>query len=150
MQLAKSVKRLNNSFHLELPVTPFEFGRVNILAISLRAYQKSLKGTEWKICMIDINEVEIINNPDESRFEAHVEGHLAVLDYQQDDEKITYIHTGVPAEIEAQGIGTKLAKTGLDYARDNGLDVIPLCPFVVAYIRAHPEYQSLVRHGSDI
>jgi predicted GNAT family acetyltransferase len=99
--------------------------------------------------MIDINEVEIINNPDESRFEAHVEGQLAVLDYRQDEEKIIYIHTGVPAEIEARGIGTKLAKTGLEYARDNGLDVIPLCPFVAAYIRAHPEYQSLVRHGPD-
>ena len=38
--------------------------------------------------MIDINEIEVINNSDESRFEAHVAGHLAVLDYRQDDQEI--------------------------------------------------------------
>jgi predicted GNAT family acetyltransferase len=32
----------------------------------------------------------------------------------------------------------------LDYARTQGLQVVPLCSFIAGYIRKHPEYQDLV------
>jgi predicted GNAT family acetyltransferase len=32
----------------------------------------------------------------------------------------------------------------LDDIRSRGLKVVPLCPFVAAYIRRHPEYEDLV------
>jgi len=37
-----------------------------------------------------------------------------------------------------------LAQAGLEYARDHGLKVIPVCPYVIAYLTKQPEYQSLV------
>jgi len=37
-----------------------------------------------------------------------------------------------------------LAQAGLEYARDHGLKVIPVCPYVMAYLTKQPEYQSLV------
>jgi len=51
----------------------------------------------------------------------------------------------VPPALEGRGIAGKLARAALDYARERKLSVIPRCPFVAAYIRKHPEYQSLVR-----
>ena len=33
----------------------------------------------------------------------------------------------------------------VDSARARGLSVVPLCPFVAAFIRRHPEYADLVR-----
>ncbi len=93
---------------------------------------------------IDLDNLEIVNNETAHRFEAQVGEYLAVIDYILKEEYIVYTHTGVPEEIGGQGIAGKMAHTVLEYARDNDLQVVPQCPFVAAYIRRHPEYQSLV------
>jgi predicted GNAT family acetyltransferase len=40
-------------------------------------------------------------------------------------------------------VGSALAKHVLDYARENKLRVMPLCPFIKAYIDRHPEYADI-------
>ena len=57
---------------------------------------------------------------------------------------IIFTHTEVPAALEGRGIGGALAKAGLEFARANQLQVVPLCPFVRSYIERKPEYQPLV------
>ena len=88
--------------------------------------------------------VEVVHNEAERRFEARVDGHLAVLEYTSRPGVILFTHTGVPEAIEGQGVGSQLAEAGLAYARAQGLRVVPLCAFVAEYIDGHPEYQSLV------
>ena len=46
--------------------------------------------------------------------------------------------------MEGKGIGTALARAGLDHARDEGLVVKPMCPFVAAFVKRHPEYEPLL------
>ncbi|MGZ3710077.1 MAG: GNAT family N-acetyltransferase [Bdellovibrionota bacterium] len=46
--------------------------------------------------------------------------------------------------MEGRGIGNVLARTALDYARSNGLRVVPRCKFISAFIKRHAEYQDLV------
>jgi len=87
---------------------------------------------------------EVTHNIEKGRFEMTVDGHLAELDYILKGEIIIFTHTGVPPTIGGRGLGSKLVKTGLDYARENGLKVRSLCWFVSKYIRHHPEYQILV------
>src|SRR3712207_7478230 len=48
-------------------------------------------------------------------------------------------HTEVDDQFEGRGIGSALARGELDAARADGLDVLPLCPFMAAYIRDHPD-----------
>lgn len=69
----------------------------------------------------------------------------AVLQYRRDPRAIAFLHTEVPEAFRGQGIAQKLAQTGLEFARSERLNVIPLCPFVNAYIKRHPEYQPLVK-----
>lgn len=90
-------------------------------------------------------EITIRHNTAARRFETQQEGSLAVLDYRQAAGVLTLVHTGVPSELEGQGIGGRLAKAALEYAREQGLQVIPQCPFVAAYIERHPEYADLVQ-----
>ena len=87
----------------------------------------------------------MLHNQEAHHFELTVDGHLAVLDYMLVGEIIIFTHTGVPPAIGGQGLGSKLVKTGLDYARENELKVRSLCWFVSKYIRLHPEYQELVK-----
>ena len=55
----------------------------------------------------------------------------------------------MPAALEGRGIGGALAKAGLEFARANHLQVVPLCPFVRSYIERKPEYQPLVSVGTS-
>lgn len=89
-------------------------------------------------------ELEIHDNPEASRYEARVGGQLAVAEYMLTGPNITFTHTEVPVELEGQGIASALARFALDDARARGLAVIPLCPFITAYIQRHREYQPLV------
>jgi uncharacterized protein len=88
---------------------------------------------------------EITHNAENHRFEMTVDGHLAVLNYMLKGEIIIFTHTGVPPAIGNRGLGSQLVKNGLDYARENRLQVRSLCWFVSKYIRLHPEYQDLLR-----
>lgn len=91
--------------------------------------------------------VQVVNNPAASRFETRVDGHLGVLEYEMAPGTIIFLHTGVPDELEGHGVGSQLAKTGLDYARAENLRVVSDCPFVSSYIERHPEYRPLLVRG---
>jgi predicted GNAT family acetyltransferase len=93
---------------------------------------------------IEVEKLQVIHNTDANRFEIRVDGHLAELDYLRTGSVITFTHTAVPSALEGQGIGSKLVRAGLDYARENGLRVISLCWFVTRYMRRKPEYGDLV------
>jgi predicted GNAT family acetyltransferase len=92
----------------------------------------------------DEQEITVTNNEAKQRYEASVDGHLAVLTYERQGDSIIYLHTGVPSAVAGRGIANLLARTALDEARAQKLVIVPLCPFVAVYIRRHPEYLSLV------
>jgi predicted GNAT family acetyltransferase len=87
----------------------------------------------------------VIHNPEAGRFEIRKDDHLAVLEYHLSDGKIVFTHTGVPEALGGQGIGSLLARAGLDYARTQSFTIEPLCSFIAGYIQKHPEYQNLVK-----
>lgn len=93
---------------------------------------------------IAIDDLEVVHNPERHRFEIRYGNDLAQLQYRLREGAIVYVHTEVPPSLERHGIAGKLAKHGLDYARANGLRVVPLCPYVAAYIEQHPQYADLV------
>ena len=92
---------------------------------------------------IDSNELKVINNEEASRFEVRFGDLVAFAAYKLSNNIITFTHTIVPIELEGQGIGRKLAETGLGYAHEHNLKVIPQCPFISGFIRKNPQYQPL-------
>ena len=92
--------------------------------------------------------IAVVNNIAAGRFEANLEGRLAVAEYRLGDGVIEFVHTDVPRELEGRGVASQLARAGLDYARAAKLGVVPRCPFFAAWIGKHAEYQDLVREPS--
>jgi uncharacterized protein len=95
-----------------------------------------------------LNEI-LVSNPNQrsglrSRFELEEKGETAYLEFEIDGEWITLWHTEVPEALRGQGIAAMLAKTALEYARDNTLKVDVVCPLVANYISKNPEYQPLI------
>jgi predicted GNAT family acetyltransferase len=93
---------------------------------------------------IDVAQLHVRNNEIEHRFEIEAAGELAMLEYRRAGDRIIYIHTAVPPALEGHGIAGRLAQHALDHAREQGLSVVPRCPYVRAYIAQHPEYEDLV------
>ena len=89
----------------------------------------------------------VVNNEKEQRYELRLDAHLAFSRYRRNGDEIAFVHTEVPEELGGRGIGSELVRGALDDVRAKGLRVIPLCPFVRAYIARHPEYLEIVDEG---
>ena len=87
---------------------------------------------------------EVVDNPEQDRFELTVDGSTAIAGYRMQSDRIAFTHTEVPPELEGQGVGSALVKGALDQVRTRGLRVDPLCSFVRHYVETHPEVQDLV------
>jgi len=87
---------------------------------------------------------QVVDNPAAGRFELRVGDQLGFLNYRRDGNLLHLIHTEVPAEVEGEGYGSALARGALEHARAAGLQVVPSCRFVRAYLERHPEYAPLV------
>ena len=85
------------------------------------------------------------DNAARHRFEMDVDGHVAFSEYRRDGDVLTVLHTEVPKELNGRGIGSALVRGILDRARAQGLKVVPVCPFVKAYLGKHPEYADLLK-----
>jgi predicted GNAT family acetyltransferase len=95
--------------------------------------------------MPEIPTYAIRDNVEKQRFEADVgDGSLAIAEYRIGDGRIAFTHTEVPHAHGGRGIGTALIRFALNWARNRGLKVAPICPFVAAFIKAHVEEQDLL------
>ena len=65
-------------------------------------------------------------------------------------EAVTVYHTEVAPEAEGKGLAKKLLDAMVAYAREKQLQVVPLCPYVLAQFKRHPdEYADLWKHTTD-
>jgi predicted GNAT family acetyltransferase len=89
--------------------------------------------------------MEVVNNRERGRFELQLsDGDLAFADFHLIAGQVIFPHTVVPVAHEGQGLGSKLAKASLDWAREEGLSVVPQCSFYVTYMKRHSETHDLL------
>ena len=85
----------------------------------------------------------IHHDPVHSRFESRVDGRLCVADYWRAGDVLVMTHTEVPHELQGRGIAAALVEAALEEARRLHLKIDPRCSYVRAYMKRHPETQSL-------
>ena len=88
---------------------------------------------------------EVVDHPEAHRYEVLADGELAgFAEYQLSPGEILFIHTEIDEAYEGMGIASVLIRHVLDDARERGLAVLPLCPFVRGWIGRHEDYLGLV------
>lgn len=92
---------------------------------------------------------EVRDNPELDRYEVLLDDSVAgFAAYRLAESRITFTHTEIDPAHEGAGLGSVLARGALDDARERGLSVVPLCPFIAGYIRRHPDEYADVLHPS--
>jgi predicted GNAT family acetyltransferase len=91
-------------------------------------------------------EIEQIEEENKGRFEA--------IENKKQAGKITYTwagqhkiiidHTEVNPDFKGEGVAKKILNATIDFAKENKLKVIPLCPFAKSVIEKTPEYQEVL------
>ncbi len=87
---------------------------------------------------------EVVDNTAMSRFEIRLGGTLAgFAEYQRANDLVVFSHTEIREGLKGKGLATHLITESLDMVRAQDLRVLPLCPFVIAFMAAHPEFAEL-------
>ena len=69
---------------------------------------------------------------------------LASMTYSHaGNDKFIIDHTEVDASLKGQGVGYKLVEAAVNYARENNLKIMPLCPFADAVFKKKSEYNDV-------
>jgi predicted GNAT family acetyltransferase len=95
---------------------------------------------------VNSDEITVVHRPDERRYELLVGGeHAGELVYRdRGGNVLAFLHTEVDQGLQRRGLGSALVAGALDDARRRGFRVVPLCPFVDAYVRRHPKHVDLI------
>lgn len=90
----------------------------------------------------------VTDHAERHRYEISVGGRVVGhAEYQDVAGARLMPHTEVAEGHEGEGLGGQLVRFALDDIRSRGLHVLPMCPFVAAFIREHREYVDLVQPG---
>jgi len=83
--------------------------------------------------------IVVEHEPGNQRFIVRLPGGDAELTYTRPDRQtIDLKHTEVPESGRGHGVAEALAHAAMGYARKEGLQVIPTCPFVRRWLGRHP------------
>jgi uncharacterized protein len=88
--------------------------------------------------------MSIVDNAARGRYEYEIEGQTAFINYRRANGVVSLTHAEVPTELEGRGVGSFMVRGTLDLIRERAEKVIPMCSFVEAFIRRHPDYQDLL------
>lgn len=94
---------------------------------------------------------ELIDNKERRQYEFHIEKYTPRIEYIKSSNGEIYLtHTEVPPALNGRGIGSLLVEKSLKDIEDQGLRLVPLCPFVAAYIHKHPEWKRIILRGVHV
>ncbi|MEX0863879.1 MAG: GNAT family N-acetyltransferase [Acidimicrobiia bacterium] len=89
--------------------------------------------------------ITVRDDAENHRYVVEVDGVQAGLAvYHLRGGRYFFVHTEVDEDYSGQGVASALIREALEDVRSLGGTIVPLCPFVDRYVRAHPEYNEMI------
>jgi predicted GNAT family acetyltransferase len=92
--------------------------------------------------------MEITNRDDGKRGSFYIENdgkHIGKMEYMfAGPQKMVIIHTEVDEAWKGKGLGGRLVKAGVDYAREHHKKILPLCKFAKKIFETTPGYSDVL------
>jgi hypothetical protein len=95
-------------------------------------------------------DIPLINNELSRQFEMVADNVKAKIEYDLQKDRMFLVHTEVPPALAGKGAGNAIVEKTLHYLEENNLKLVPLCPFVAAYVKKHPEWKRLLAQGISL
>jgi predicted GNAT family acetyltransferase len=85
------------------------------------------------------------DNPRELRYELLDDSGAMIgqIRYVLEPGAVVLVHTEVDPRFEGHGLAGELVQGAMNDLRERGLKMIPVCPYVRAWLRRHPEQADL-------
>ena len=81
----------------------------------------------------------VVHRADQHRFVIEEDGAEGELVYELSEGEVTFVHTGVPPQIQNRGLAAELVAAGTAWAAARQLVVVPQCSYVQVWLKRHPE-----------
>jgi predicted GNAT family acetyltransferase len=87
---------------------------------------------------------DVFHNVEKQRFELRAGDALCLIDYRRSSGKLVIYHTEVPQPLAGRGLAARMTRAALDFARSEGLQVEPRCPYTASFIQKNPQFADLL------
>lgn len=88
----------------------------------------------------------IVHNETDHRYEVWSGGKVAgFAEYEQTGDQVVFTHTEIDRAFAGQGLGKVLAAGALDDVVAHGQVIVPVCPFIVGYVKKNSQYDEHVK-----
>ncbi|MDT0566204.1 GNAT family N-acetyltransferase [Streptomyces sp. DSM 3412] len=87
----------------------------------------------------------IVQRADAERlYEIRVDGRrVGLTAYRNRGTQRVFFHTEVDEAFTGQGLGAELVRWALLDVRESGQRIVPVCPYVAAYLKRHDEFADI-------
>lgn len=95
-------------------------------------------------------DVIVTRDPDRHRYDGFADEvkPAGFIDYQETSELVVLTHTEVDPAFEGRGVGSALARAALDDIRERELKALVICPFIIGWLRKHPEHHDVLYNAA--
>lgn len=92
------------------------------------------------------DETRVVRNDEKHRYEVYADEQLAgFTQYLLRGDQTVFTHTEIDKAFGGRGLGTILATQALDDVVKRGGVIVPVCPFIAAFLKKHDGYEDHVR-----
>ncbi len=90
-------------------------------------------------------DTKVRHDEDQQRYVLEVNGQaLGFAQYQEEGDRQVFTHTEIDESLAGQGMGSTLVRESLNDARQRGKRIVPVCEFIAAYVKKHPDWNDIV------
>jgi predicted GNAT family acetyltransferase len=89
--------------------------------------------------------MRVRDNPAELRYELLDGGDVVgEIRYRREPGAVALVHTEVDPSYQGKGLASMLVEEAVHDLRERSIGLVPVCPYVRAWLRRHPEQADLV------
>jgi len=95
------------------------------------------------------HDAKVRHDEEQQRYVLEINGQLlGFAQYHEEGDRQIFTHTEIDDSLSGKGMGSMLVRESLDDARQRGKRIVPVCEFIGAYVKKHPDWNDLLEQPS--
>ena len=91
------------------------------------------------------HDAKVRHDEEQQRYVLEINGQLlGFAQYHEEGDRQIFTHTEIDDSLSGKGMGSMLVRESLDDARQRGKRIVPVCEFIGAYVKKHPDWNDIL------